>query len=43
MKKTFVALIFALSLVVSALGIQPSNAKAEANHNPVVLAHGISG
>lgn len=43
MKKTFVALILALSLVVSALGIQPSNAKAESNHNPVVLVHGISG
>ncbi|MCM3251621.1 MULTISPECIES: esterase/lipase family protein [Priestia] len=43
MKKKFVALILALSLVVSALGIQPSNAKAESNHNPVVLVHGISG
>ncbi|MBY0091916.1 triacylglycerol lipase [Priestia aryabhattai] len=43
MKKTCVALILALSLVVSALGIQPSNAKAESNHNPVVLVHGISG
>lgn len=43
MKKKFVALIFALSLVVSALGIQPSNVKAEAHHNPVVLVHGISG
>ncbi|MGG0333191.1 esterase/lipase family protein [Priestia aryabhattai] len=43
MKKKFVALILALSLVVSALEIQPSNAKAEANHNPVVLVHGISG
>ncbi|RDZ11017.1 esterase [Priestia megaterium] len=43
MKKTFFTLIFALSLVVSALGIQPSNAKAESDHNPVVLVHGISG
>ncbi|PEU67352.1 esterase [Priestia megaterium] len=43
MKKILITSIFALSLILTALGFQPSNAKAQSEHNPVVLVHGISG
>jgi len=43
MKKILITSIFALTLILSALGVQPSSAKAQSEHNPVVLVHGISG
>lgn len=43
MKRLLIASTICLSMILSILAAQPSSAKAETAHNPVVLVHGISG
>lgn len=43
MKKLLVGFILSIILILSAVGIHPTNTNAATDHNPVVLVHGISG
>ncbi|YCA45475.1 triacylglycerol lipase [Bacillus sp. JZ8] len=43
MKKVIIAAVLSFALFLSFIGVQPSSAKAQSAHNPVVFVHGIGG